>query len=42
MNKYSLAAILFFILTVSWVVSGCAPILVGAGAVGGYHVAKHH
>ncbi len=40
-KKYSLAAILVFILAVSFIISGCAPLLVGAGAVGGYKVAEH-
>ena len=41
-KKCGAVAALFLILAVSFVISGCAPLLVGAGAVGGYHVAKEH
>jgi hypothetical protein len=41
-RKYSMAAGLFFILVVSAFISGCAPLLVGAGAVGGYEMATHN
>jgi len=38
-KKYGSAAV--FVLVVSFFISGCAPLLVGAGAVGGYKVAEH-
>jgi len=41
-KKSTAVAGIFLILTVSLLISGCAPLLVGAGAVGGYHVAKEH
>ena len=40
-KKYSAAAVTVFILTISFLISGCAPLLVGAGAVGGYKYAEH-
>jgi hypothetical protein len=41
-NKYGKAVVVVFVLTISCFVSGCAPLLIGAGAVGGYEVAKHN
>ena len=41
-GKYTKAAVLVLILAASYFISGCAPLLVGAGAVGGYEVAKHN
>ena len=41
-NKiYGAASGLAFILAVSFFITGCAPLLVGAGAVGGYKYAEH-
>ncbi len=40
-SKYRTAAAAVIILAVSIIISGCAPLLVGAGAVGGYKVAEH-
>ena len=40
-EKYFTLTILVSILTLSLLLSGCAPLLVGGGAVGGYAVAKH-
>ena len=41
-EKYNLAAVPLVILAVSPFISGCAPLLVGAGAVGGYEMATHN
>ncbi len=40
-EKYFTALVLLFLSAISLVLSGCAPLLVGAGAVGGYKVAEH-
>ncbi len=40
-KKYNAAVLVAFILTISFLISGCAPLLIGAGAVGGYKYAEH-
>ncbi len=39
---YCAVAVLVLVLAVSFFSSGCAPLLVGAGAVGGYEMAEHN
>ena len=40
-DRYFTSIILASILTLSVLFSGCAPLLVGGGAIGGYAIAKH-